>query len=276
MYLASLRSGSIRMKLGIAFGVLGAIALSQSLVTAYYSEKFVQVADHLIASRQLEGVLSRVAQIDSSFTAVVQLLADNRDTAVLPYYDERMAQYRATLATLASVPVSPEEAARLTRILATRDSLFTLEKRIMELGREDKFTAARLVLKGGEYTNLKTLLSKLVQEQVDQSEADAAAYEKDRGTLYAHMRFAVYGLLLLLIIVGAGLLYAVATRMVRTLLDIEEAARAIGRGELGRRVPVLTADEVGRAAVAFNKMAVALDEKNMTARLQKITEEIGQ
>jgi signal transduction histidine kinase len=55
---------------------------------------------------------------------------------------------------------------------------------------------------------------------------------------------------------GAGLLLG---RLTRSLRHLSEAAEAVSRGELGRRVEVEGADELGRVADAFNTMTDSLE-----------------
>lgn len=58
------------------------------------------------------------------------------------------------------------------------------------------------------------------------------------------------------LVLGAGLLvaYVLATLLTRPLTRLAEAARAVGRGDLSRRVAVRGGDEVSRLAAAFNAM----------------------
>jgi signal transduction histidine kinase len=66
----------------------------------------------------------------------------------------------------------------------------------------------------------------------------------------------------------AGLLvgYLLATFLTQPLSRLAEAARAVGRGELSRRVDVPGEGEVGEVAVAFNAMTERLQEKEEERR----------
>ncbi|MBM4054665.1 MAG: HAMP domain-containing protein [Planctomycetes bacterium] len=55
---------------------------------------------------------------------------------------------------------------------------------------------------------------------------------------------------------------AVANRISKPILKIALKARAIGKGDLKARMPVLSKDEIGALAVSFNKMADDLQEYN--------------
>lgn len=74
--------------------------------------------------------------------------------------------------------------------------------------------------------------------------------ERVRGTL---LSFALAGLLALLV---AGVLAVwLGRRLIRPIRDLESASLAIAHGDLERRVPVQSADEIGELARAFNSMA---------------------
>ncbi len=63
------------------------------------------------------------------------------------------------------------------------------------------------------------------------------------------------------IVLGAGTItaYILAFLLTRPLAKLADAARAVGQGDLTRRVAVAGSDEVGRVGAAFNSMAADLD-----------------
>jgi signal transduction histidine kinase len=68
--------------------------------------------------------------------------------------------------------------------------------------------------------------------------------------------------------------FLVSTRVVRPIRALTEGAKRIGRGDLGARIEVTTADEIGDLAHAFNQMTgdlretiTALDRRNDDLRL---------
>lgn len=75
------------------------------------------------------------------------------------------------------------------------------------------------------------------------------------------------GASLVLMVLGAGLLVVVAGRMLRPLRDVAEVADRISSGELGRRLsPTRSDTELGRMAVAFDRMVDALETAALSAR----------
>ncbi|MCB0240862.1 MAG: HAMP domain-containing protein, partial [Anaerolineae bacterium] len=74
--------------------------------------------------------------------------------------------------------------------------------------------------------------------------------DRVRGTL---LSFALAGLAAMVV---AGLLAVLLSRrLLRPIRGLENASLAIARGDLDRRVPVESADEIGELAGAFNSMA---------------------
>lgn len=78
----------------------------------------------------------------------------------------------------------------------------------------------------------------------------------DRQLQQVWWAFAAAGALALA--VGAFLGLRITRSVTRPLRELERGAQAISRGEYGRQVPVRGADEVGRLAEAFNRMAEQL------------------
>lgn len=63
-----------------------------------------------------------------------------------------------------------------------------------------------------------------------------------------------------LLLVGLGASAVMARRLTRPLRDLADGADALGRGELGVRVPVSATGEVGDLQLAFNRMSERLGE----------------
>lgn len=76
---------------------------------------------------------------------------------------------------------------------------------------------------------------------------------------------------LAMVLLSALLAIALAARIVRPLLQVNDAVERIGRGQYAHRVPVGGADEIGKLARDINRLALTL-EKNLTARRQWLAE----
>lgn len=57
-----------------------------------------------------------------------------------------------------------------------------------------------------------------------------------------------------------------ARSITRPLVELTDAARAMGRGHLKQEVPVRSRDELGELAAAFNDMSAAIDQANQQRR----------
>jgi two-component system OmpR family sensor kinase len=75
------------------------------------------------------------------------------------------------------------------------------------------------------------------------------------------------GATMVLLVLGAGLLIVVTGRMLRPLRDVADVADQISSGEMGRRLtPTRSDTELGRMAVAFDRMVGALETAAQRAR----------
>jgi adenylate cyclase len=77
------------------------------------------------------------------------------------------------------------------------------------------------------------------------------------GPIYAAL-VRTAGLLLVGAALAAGLAYWLAQRIARPVQDLEDGAKRIGAGHLDYRIPISSADELGRLATQFNRMASEL------------------
>lgn len=82
----------------------------------------------------------------------------------------------------------------------------------------------------------------------------------DRGVARLSRRMGQLGVLC----VGLALAVSVgyARRLVRPVLNMQEAVRKVAEGDLGARVEVANRDELGQLAAAFNAMAATIHERN--------------
>ena len=75
---------------------------------------------------------------------------------------------------------------------------------------------------------------------------------------------AVLGLAALLLMIGLG--YIVSRRITGHLDDLVAGAQAVAQGDLAHRVPVRTADEIGKVASALNTMVEELSAANISPK----------
>ncbi len=77
---------------------------------------------------------------------------------------------------------------------------------------------------------------------------------------YARMRAEVVAFAII-VMLTLGLAAAIARVLVRPVRQLEEAARALGHGDLSRRVSISTGDEIEQLGASFNEMAARLEER---------------
>ncbi|MCB8815279.1 sensor histidine kinase [Desulfosporosinus shakirovi] len=77
------------------------------------------------------------------------------------------------------------------------------------------------------------------------------------------------------IVLATVLSIFVSRKMIRPLAKMEETARLITEGEIGRQIQVTSEDEVGRLARSFNRMSTQLKEKiEAIERLDRLRQEL--
>ncbi len=75
----------------------------------------------------------------------------------------------------------------------------------------------------------------------------------------------------MIVVVAAGLSFPLANRLVRPIKGLAAATERLAAGEFAIRVPVVSADELGRLSRDFNALAMTL-EKNECARRQWVAD----
>jgi len=269
------RHWNIRTKLFAALSIVVLVSILRSLAVNYYAESFVATADMAVNEQELSGAIARLAQYGDSMTAITAVYADSGRPLTRGNYDIRLQKYRAVIDDLKNVPLSFEERAELENVLAAREPLFTIEQEAIVLVDAKKLDAAKTLLAGDGYQGYKKGYESFVIQTVDDISGKIKGFKSTGDHMLFLMRFWEVTLLLLLMVAGVGVLGAISLHITNAVRSIEEAAEAIGRGEIGKRIEVRGGDELGKLAIAFNKMAVALDEE-VTGRLKEITKEVGQ
>lgn len=106
------------------------------------------------------------------------------------------------------------------------------------------------------YDAIKKTLAAVADRQhsaVDDSVRDALSSSSTR-------QYAVFVGLLIAVVVSAAVGWVVAGNLRRVAKEIDDASRELQNGNLTRRVSVTTADELGRASVAFNAVMDSFQE----------------
>lgn len=247
---------SIRVRLGVAFAALVAIAL-------------FNVAVSVVLARQGER-------------AMVALREDIRRGAALAEAKHRLEEHSRQLRLVNAIGVGPSSA-DLTRTLASLDSipglltdgleplrrdtraLVTSWQRFYQLQETDPAAAVaelRLRAQPLEEELLTTAYPRAVQ-RVDRSTREASArVQRDRD---AHFRLLTV-LLAISIAGGLTLLLVTLRRLFGSIESLNEGAARFGSGDLEHRIPIHGEDELSEVAERFNWMAARFRETNAELR----------
>ena len=119
----------------------------------------------------------------------------------------------------------------------------------------------------GAYRWLPDIGGALIAEQ-SQSEALAPART---------LAFTIGGIGLVVVALLGAAIYVASRRIARPILAITETASAVAAGDLSREAPVLTEDEVGELAGAFNDMTAQLRQsvETLERRVEERTAELA-
>jgi len=145
-------------------------------------------------------------------------------------------------------------------------------ERLADMGHRDKALSIIRMEGNKAFTDTVNALRRLIKAE---KYAAYAAYKE--SDFFADAITAVTVIFTVLAIIIVGVLWLMLTRAIVTpILEIEESAKKIGRGNLKDRVPVATADEIGNLAREFNKMAQGIEEYYATIenKVSERTEEL--
>ncbi|OGQ57563.1 MAG: hypothetical protein A3J24_01050 [Deltaproteobacteria bacterium RIFCSPLOWO2_02_FULL_53_8] len=189
--------------------------------------------------------------------------------------EEHRLKIEKTLDEYRQMGVAKGHEALFMELLVDLDRYWAIHvevERMANAGERDK--AHSIIRMEGNKAFMDTVnaLRRLIKEE---KYAAYAVYKE--SDFFADAITGVTIILTLLAIILVGVLWMMLTRaLVTPILEIEESAKKIGRGNLKERVPVSTEDEIGNLAVEFNKMAQGIEEYYATLenKVSKRTEEL--
>jgi NtrC-family two-component system sensor histidine kinase KinB len=214
--------------------------------------------------RAAEGMKESLERMDSSLLFAI-LGKEDRARAQLaehqPLFDHHFKVEQGNITIL------PDEQLMVDRLTGLRSEYFTLIERFFKLAPERKEERTELYLTRLQptFTEIKHEADSILElNQKNMEQEDARA----RSAASTSIR-----LMFLALIVSAAVATMIAVMLSRSILDpirdVTRGARAMARGELDQVVPVVTHDELGELAAAFNTMARTIREfrEAGTARL---------
>ncbi len=166
--------------------------------------------------------------------------------------------------TLSLAPDVNQNPMILIRLQTVRAALSLQVDAMSELVKSRDWEAVRFRLAGQVQPVIG--LSSLLVADVEQEVAQERAHALDSAQRARHQLYLVLPLTALLILLIAAMLGWYATRRIsKPLAQLDAAARALGRGEIGHEVEVSGSDEFAALASAFNyasqELRMRLDER---------------
>jgi len=267
----------IRTKLVLSFTVIGLVAIAFSLLADIPVHSRVQQlgAFNSPALYQIQQIESGIkGAVQEGFAYVVSGSEIEKDEFLL--WDENFdRQIAAFSEVLERMELSAEqvqlESALLDRISGQQEQLVQSASVMFEEFETDgKVSEATFVEFEGVVDSLLTEVERFVDtEKAELDEAHELAIE---ALEISELVLRALGFALL---VFAVLLGAVLSRLItRPLLELVDASVEVGGGNLDRKAKVMSQDEIGQLAQAFNAMTSNLREKTTSVgRLNKEIEE---
>ncbi|HSX29552.1 MAG TPA: HAMP domain-containing protein [Candidatus Saccharimonadales bacterium] len=141
-----------------------------------------------------------------------------------------------------------------------------------------KQTEALAMLDNEAYRSWQNYFTNAVRQFLAGQQDLAVSLRQDIRNEWRTLLIWFGGITIMTLLVCIGLLVVMTRQVLQPIARLEQAALALGRGDLEARVQVTSSDELGRLGVVFNKMAVVLNEQAMssTERLRKITRDLGE
>ncbi len=90
------------------------------------------------------------------------------------------------------------------------------------------------------------------------------------------VRLFVRATMIVLLALNAVIVYGTAVSIARPLEELEKAITTLAGGDFSPRIAVNSKDEIGRLAVAFNKIARAFEDTRWRSRLRDMTRELDE
>lgn len=280
-------AGRIRSQRRQALGIRGRTAISIIIVAS------LMAANGLAVVYQSSVIVASYKRLDASHAALANVLAAaTRDTQIAhslygyvrlnqPVLRIAYSQIGPRLSNSDFKALASEGyggSAAVAEIRKAGSQLEAVESQALSLMDAGKQTEALAMLDNAAYRSWQNYFTGSVQQFSAQQQDLAASLREDTQSEWRTLLlwFGVITLVTLLVCIA---LAAVMTRLIlQPIARLEQAALALGRGNLETRIEVTSRDELGRLGVAFNKMAVVLNEQAMSSaeRLRKITKDLGE
>jgi methyl-accepting chemotaxis protein len=247
---------SIRTPLLVAAFISLLIMLSGGIIALWsladVAGRFADFVDRDQARLQAYG--NMYAQGLQTGQAVRNIILDSSNPKAYKNLEAAQQEFVQHLQAAQKLAVDSDETSALADMEKRWSANTALKNRIRDLAKAGQTAEAVQVLNKEEtpsWRDIKDILLKRAEEQgtaVSTAKADVAA-QASRNRLMSIVAFVIA------FAIASIMLTAAIGRLRRPLLHLEESIRQLesGDGDLTRRLPVESSDEIGRAATSFNK-----------------------
>jgi len=267
--------GSIRKKLGFAFGIL--ILLLIILVFVTYSIS-IQIAEDETYLREVNTPLGLMVEQVIGYDAILTgnahealLHAEKGEFEILKEHKQKYDNAGVLLDDLLNVKVKElinnsrrgvEEKNRVYYYLSELDkvnlALVDLEIGAFEAMEKGEVDSARSLIVTEQYENYKKELADLYRKWADEENRISREYEQ--RILDNSRKVEIYNLYMgiLFIIIASLIPFIMNGLIARPLGELKKATEEIEKGDFNQNIEIRTGDEIEELGKAFNKMSQAL------------------
>ena len=240
----------VRSKLLVSFGIviifyiISIIASSIGLGSVFGGlEDFYNIPFPMVKSALEAQSITREIQLDV-YRAVSTSSGSERQS-VLSEIDEASAKRNTVMEELKTN--FSGDAALLNTVEAANDATSAAREKTVEYIRAGNSQAAIESI-NGEYLEAANHFEDTLNQVITQAEENAANYYKDGTTTKQICTIILYGLALVSIIFTIFLVLSIVKGLTRPILEIENAIKAMAKGDMSTKVTYTSRDELGDLA----------------------------
>lgn len=236
--------------LSLAIMLIGGIIALWSL--ADVANRFADFVDRDQARLQAYGGM--YAQGLQTGQAIRNVILDPSNPKAYKNLEAAQQEFVLHLHTAQKLAADSTETAVLSEMEKRWTQNVLLKTRVRDLAKGGQVTEAIQVLNKDETPSWRDIKDILLKRTEEQDKAVAAA-KADVATQASRNRMISVVAFILAFALASIMLTAAINRMRRPLMHLEESISQLesGDGDLTRRLPIESADEIGRAAGSFNK-----------------------
>lgn len=240
----------VRSKLLVSFGIviifyiIAIIASSIGLGSVFGGlEDFYNIPFPMVKSALEAQSITREIQLD--VYRAVSISSGSERQSVLSEIDEASARRNTVMEELKTN--FSGDAALLNTVEAANDATSAAREKTVEYIRAGNSQAAIESI-NGEYLEAANHFEDTLDQVITQAEENAANYYKDGTTTKQICTIILYGLALVSIIFTIFLVLSIVKGLTRPILEIENAIKAMAKGDMSTKVTYTSRDELGDLA----------------------------